>query len=57
MSEFACSNGHLMRSGQLRCRECGEPLHTMDGMTSRQLEMEERYYQRLEAEEEWEGDE
>lgn len=34
MSEFACSNGHLMRSGQLRCEECGAPLHSMDGVSN-----------------------
>lgn len=41
MSEFACANGHLMRSGEYRCKICGGRLHTMDGMTDAELRREE----------------
>jgi hypothetical protein len=43
MSEFHCRNGHLMLSSDgPRCRECGEKVFTMDGLTNRQLrKMEE----------------
>ena len=41
MSEFACKNGHLMRSGEFKCRECGAKLHTMDGFTDAQWRMME----------------
>ena len=40
MSEFLCINGHLMRSGDLRCHVCGGRLHTMDGRTARELAAE-----------------
>ena len=46
MSEFACRNGHPMRSGTLRCEECGASLYTMDGMTDRQIRKQEEYYRR-----------
>ena len=53
MSEFACRKGHLMRSGDRVCPECGEPCYTMDGMTGGQIvEME-----RVEAHENVEGEE
>jgi len=42
VSEFACRNGHLMRSGDRVCPQCGEPCYTMDGMTGRQLAAMER---------------
>jgi len=52
MSEFACRNGHLMRSGDRVCPECGEPCYTMDGMTGRQMaEMERAEEARIEDEE------
>ena len=41
MSEFACRNGHLMRSSDRVCPECGEPCYTMDGLTSSQLRRKE----------------
>lgn len=37
MSEFECSQGHLMRSGDIRCKICGGRLARMDGMSGRQL--------------------
>ena len=40
MSEFLCINGHLMRSRDRFCTECGEPCYTMDGKTGRQLAAE-----------------
>ena len=52
MSEFACRNGHLMRSGDRVCPECGEPCYTMDGMTGRQMaEMERAEEAKIEDEE------
>lgn len=45
MSEFECKNGHMMLSREQKCRVCGSPVYTMDGMTGRQLiEMERREY-------------
>lgn len=46
MSEFQCSRGHLMSSGDVTCRICGGRVHTMDGFTSRQLAMMEADYER-----------
>ena len=46
MSEFTCRNGHLMRTGQLRCEDCGAPLHAMDGMTDKQIRKQERRHRR-----------
>jgi hypothetical protein len=40
MSEFECSNGHLMilsKSMGNRCHICGAPCVRMDGMTNKQL--------------------
>ena len=42
MSEFTCQQGHLLRSGQLVCDECGEPLYAMDGMTNAELRRQEQ---------------
>lgn len=41
MSEFTCSNGHDMKSGQLYCPKCGGRLARMDGMTNRELKAQE----------------
>ncbi len=41
MSEFACINGHPMRAGQRVCWECGGRLHTMDGLTAREINKRE----------------
>lgn len=38
MSEFECRNHHLMKSGDVFCRQCGEPLMYCDGMSRRQYE-------------------
>ena len=43
MSEFTCANGHLMRSGQLRCPECGARLTYMDGKNEDELRAEEGF--------------
>ena len=42
MSEFHCPNGHLMLSTDgPRCRICGMPVHTMDGMTATEMAQRE----------------
>lgn len=41
MSEFCCIKGHIMSSGQYWCPICGGRLHTMDGMTGKQLRQQE----------------
>jgi hypothetical protein len=52
MSEFHCRNGHLMLSSDgPRCRECGEKVFTMDGLTNRQLRKMEEAEERLEDDE------
>ena len=43
MSEFACRNGHLMSSGEWKCKQCGEPLYSMDDMTDSQLRRQDKY--------------
>lgn len=51
MSEFRCSNGHLMLSTV--CPECGESAYTMDGMNANQLrQMEDDERVNYEEEEE-----
>ena len=45
MSEFCCSRGHLMSSGDVTCPECGGKLHTMDGYTGKQIAMMEADYE------------
>ena len=42
MSKFACRKGHLMSSGEWKCKICGEPLYSMDGMSSSQYRRQER---------------
>lgn len=42
MSEFECSNRHLMPSGTNKCPECGAKLAYMDGYSKRELEAMDR---------------
>lgn len=42
MSLFECRNGHIMKSGERTCSKCGGQVHTMDGMTNRELKAEAR---------------
>ena len=54
MSEFACRNGHLMSCQDHICKVCGSPVHTMDGMTGKQLwgmERDERRDEEIEEDE------
>lgn len=37
MSDFECNNGHLMRSGDTICKECGGRLTYMDGRSRWEL--------------------
>ncbi len=43
MSEFECSKGHDMHFKDYRCEICGGRVARMDGKTSRQLMLEEKY--------------
>ena len=58
MSEFECRNGHLVAPSKAihGCPECGEPIVRMDGKSSRQLEAEEREWERSREEGEEEKD-
>jgi hypothetical protein len=42
MSEFECSNGHFMPSGEYHCSICGGRIARMDGMNKREAEAEDR---------------
>lgn len=42
MSEFACANWHIMRSGEVKCTECGGRVHYMDGLSSAAMARMER---------------
>ena len=48
MSEFECSQGHLMSPRDSRCNICGGRVARMDGKSNRQLRMEEEYEEREE---------
>lgn len=51
MSEFCCVHGHLIPPWEYFCPICGQPIHTMDGKTSRQLQREEEVDELKEEEE------
>uniref|UniRef100_A0A6M3KZE0 Uncharacterized protein n=1 Tax=viral metagenome TaxID=1070528 RepID=A0A6M3KZE0_9ZZZZ len=38
MSEFTCTNGHLVPPSKYYCPECGEPVVRMDGYSAREWE-------------------
>lgn len=42
MSEFECSQGHLMKSGEYTCPKCGGRIARMDGMTKSEAAADER---------------
>ena len=45
MSEFTCSNGHLMAPSMgPTCHICGSRVALMDGKSSRQLAAEDEWY-------------
>jgi hypothetical protein len=41
MSEFTCRNNHLMKSSDKLCPQCGLPITYMDGMSARELRLQE----------------
>lgn len=44
MSTFECARcGHLLRPSDTRCPKCGSTSILMDGMSGRELLMQERY--------------
>lgn len=45
MSEFECKQGHLMSCRDDRCKICGSPVWRMDGLTAREHEARDRYYE------------
>jgi hypothetical protein len=42
MSEFTCSKGHEMATGDIFCRICGGRVRYMDGMSDREIRGRER---------------
>ena len=57
MSEHRCRLGHLMKSGDLVCPTCGTRVHTVDGMTERELKAEDRAEMARDGEDEGGGGE
>jgi hypothetical protein len=56
MSEFTCSKGHVMASGDLVCRLCGGRVRYMDGMSDREIRGRERDGERMTEDESEEED-
>ena len=48
MSEFTCSQGHLVAPSERWCRICGGNIVRMDGMTAKELEARDRIYEESE---------
>jgi len=46
MSEFTCSQGHLIRPSVGYCEICGGRAVKMDGMSNKELEARDRDYTR-----------
>jgi hypothetical protein len=49
MSEYMCNKGHLMKSGEYSCPECGGRIYSEDGMSRSEL-------RRMEAMDDRDGD-
>lgn len=52
MSEFTCSQGHLVLPSERWCHICGGNITRMDGMTNRELEARDRDFELEEEKEE-----